>query len=296
MDISTRDVRYFLAVARDGSLTVAARDCNVTEAALSKAVTRVEAAVGFPLFERSKRGMTLTQSGAQFHEHALKMRRQHDDAMSFAADLRSGAVGFLRVGASRRVYDGFLSPAIARMATEHPRLEMRIDLDRAAALLRRLEQGQIDIVLAPLVLGAPPDVDTQRFGYDELSVVARKGHPFFEKRLRTMANLLDYGWIIPPRESTASKWLFDQFAHARLNPPKVYLEVDYVGMASAELTASSDLILLSMQSWRAPMIRPDLQRVDIPNLAIRRPLYAVTRKGCYWSLSMQVLVAALAGG
>ena len=73
MDISTRDVRYFLAVARDGSLTVAARECNVTEAALSKAVTRVEAAVGFPLFERSKRGMTLTHSGAQFHEHALKM-------------------------------------------------------------------------------------------------------------------------------------------------------------------------------------------------------------------------------
>ena len=111
-----------------------------------------------------------------------------------------------------------------------------------------------------------------------------------------MADLLDYGWIIPPRETTAAKWLFEQFAQARLGAPKVYVEVDYVGMASSELTASSNLILLSMQSWRAPMIRTDLRRVDIPKLMIRRPLYAVTRKGCYWTLSMQVLVAALAGG
>lgn len=293
MDISIRDVRYFLAVAHDRSLTVAARECNVTEAALSKAVARVEAAVGFPLFDRSKRGMTLTQSGAQFHAHALKMRREHDDAMSFAADLRSGAVGFLRVGASRRVYDGFLAPAIAQMAAAHPRLEMRIQLDTAAALLRRLEQGQIDIVLAPLVLGIPRDVETHRFGYDELSIVARGGHPFFAKRSRNMAHLLDYGWIIPPRETTASKWLFEQFSNAGLAAPKVYVEVDYVGMASSELTATSDLILLSMQSWRAPMLRPDLRRVDIPKLSVRRPLYAVTRKDCYWTLSMQVLVSTL---
>lgn len=296
MHINTRDISYFLAVAHAGSLTVASRDCNVTEAALSKAISRVETAVGFPLFERSKRGMTLTQAGAQFHAHAAKIRREHDDAMSHAADLRSGVVGFLRVGSTRPVFDGFLSSALARLAREQPRIEVRVFLDIAGSLMSMLELGQLDLVLAPLVGPAPRGLDIVRFGHDELTVVARTGHPYFAKRRRTMADLLPYSWIVPPRNTAATKWLLERFAVAGLDPPKVYLEVDYAGAASLDLAAATDLMLLSPGAWPPHVGRTDVKRVAIPELTFKRPVYAMARQGCYWSLSMRALVDALRVG
>ncbi|MBK7472172.1 MAG: LysR family transcriptional regulator [Betaproteobacteria bacterium] len=115
MDINTRDIGYFLAVAHAGNLAGASRACHVTEAALSKAIGRVEIAVGFPVFEAKQEGMVLTQAGKVIHTHAVRIRHEHDDTMSLAADMRSGVVGFLRVGATRPVYDGFVAPAIAQL-------------------------------------------------------------------------------------------------------------------------------------------------------------------------------------
>ena len=293
MDINTRDIGYFLAVAHAGNLAGASRACHVTEAALSKAIGRVEIAVGFPVFERSKKGMVLTQAGKVIHTHAVRIRHEHDDTMSLAADMRSGVVGFLRVGATRPVYDGFVAPAIAQLIREQPGLELRVVLDIAGSLTTMLELGQLDLVFAPIIGTPARNLEVTQFGHDELTVVARTGHPFFRKRSKTMADLLQYSWIIPPRHTSATSWLEERFAAAGLAPPKVVLEVDYAGSATIDLAAATDLLLLSPGAGPSRGGQKCVRRIDIPELEFKRPVYAIARRGCYWSLSMKALVNAL---
>lgn len=240
--------------------------------------------------------MLLTQAGNALHAHAARIRREHDDAMSHAADLRSGVAGFLRVGSTRPVFDGFLAAAIAELARGQPQLQVRVFLDVSTTLTAMLELGQLDLVLAPLVGAAPREFEVERIGHDELSILARVGHPFFSKRSRTMPNLLEYSWIVPPRSTAATIWLEGQFSAAGLPLPRIYVEVDYAGTAALDIAETTDLVVLSPSLWPTRERRKGLRRIPLPELTLRRPVYAFSRRDCYWSLSMKALVRALAKG
>ena len=200
--------------------------------------------------------MTLTHSGARFHSHALKMRRGHDDAMSYAADLRSGAVGFLRVGASRRVYDGFLSPAFvaagrqtsATRDAHPPRYRCRTAADARAGAGRHRA--------CAIVRRETSDIDTRRFGYDELSIVARAAHPFFQRQAHDggPARLwLDCSAARNDRHAMALRPVRGGRAELATGLCRGRLRRD-IGVRVA---ASTDLLLLSMRQWRSAMTRAD---------------------------------------
>jgi len=293
MDIATRDIRYFLAVAKTGSLTTAASECHVTEATLSKSIARLEQAVGLSLFDRSRKGMVLTQAGTLIHHHAVRIRHAHEDAMRHAGDMRSGTVGSLRVGVTRPIFDDVLSSAIPVLVRRHPGIELKVSLDIAPSLISMLQLGQLDMVFSPLIGVPHGELEVTRFGYDELAIVARAGHPAFRKRNLGMGELLQYGWIIPPQHTKATCWLNERFVAAGLTPPRPRIEIDYAGDAVLNLVATTDLLLLRAGRWAARTKGRNIRRVAIGELEFSRPVYVIVRRGCYWSLSMNALVEAL---
>lgn len=295
MELSTRDIRYVLAVARTGSLTLAAKECHVTEATLSKSISRVEDIVGFPVFARSKKGMLLTPAGTVIHQHFTKIRHAHEDTMSHAADVRSGAAGFLRIGITRPIFDDVLSFALARFAQEHPRVEVKVCLDIASSLIPMLQQGQLDMVFAPLAGVPHGELEIAQFGHDEVAIVARAEHPIFRKRSRGMADLLQYGWVVPPSHTKAATWLNERFTAAGLTPPRPRIEIDYyAGDAVLNLLMETDLLLLRSGRWSSRARGNGIRRVTVAGLEFTRPVYVIVRRGCYWSLSMKALAGELA--
>jgi DNA-binding transcriptional LysR family regulator len=293
MEITTRDIRYLLAVAHAGSLTMAARDCHVTEATLSKSISRVEEIVGFSLFDRTSKGMVLTQAGTIIYQHVVRIRREHEEVMSHAADLRSGTVGFLRVGVTRPIFDDVLSSTISCLVREHPRVEIKVSLDIASSLISMLQLGQLDMVFAPLIGVPHGELEVTRFGYDELAIVARAAHPIFRKRSRKLPDLLQYGWIIPPQHTKAASWLNERFIAAGLTPPKPCIEIDYAVDAILNLVEANDLLLLRSGRWSSRTKGSNIRRVVIADLEFTRPVYVIVRRGCYWSISMKTLANAL---
>lgn len=71
--METRDLEYVLAVEAHGGIGRAAEALDMTQPALTKAVQRVEAQLGVPLFERTTLGMRVTQAGAVFLERARRI-------------------------------------------------------------------------------------------------------------------------------------------------------------------------------------------------------------------------------
>lgn len=125
---SSQDMQFFARLVRCGSLTAAARESQVTTAAVSKRLASLEARLGVDLLHRTTRRLELTDHGRQYLEHA---RRILDDIEALESGLqgaRAQPAGLLRVNATLGFGRMHVGPAIAGFSRKYPRVEVRLQL------------------------------------------------------------------------------------------------------------------------------------------------------------------------
>ncbi|TNB46357.1 LysR family transcriptional regulator [Martelella lutilitoris] len=147
--LNLHHLRLFRAVARDGTLTGAARALNLSQSALSSQIRALEASLGHDLFERRGRGLVLTEAGRIALDHAEAIFKAAEDltaTLKNAGKVRRA----LRVGAlatlSRNFQIGFIEPLIGRSD-----VEVVLRSGAQPELLRALEALSVDVVLTNLV-------------------------------------------------------------------------------------------------------------------------------------------------
>lgn len=138
MAFDWNDLKYFLAVARAGKLTEAARRMGTDHATVSRRVAALEERLGTILFDRSPRGYALTGAGERLLSFAETMEgvaaRAHDEIAGEKVSL-SGAV---RIGAPDGFGVGFLAGQVGDLVARHPQLEVEIvAMPRVFSLSRR---------------------------------------------------------------------------------------------------------------------------------------------------------------
>lgn len=139
------DMRIFLAVARAGGLTGAARGLKMDPATLGRRVARLEGAVGAPLFVKSPQGYALTDLGQQMRDKAAEA----ESALSLALDAgQGGLTGQIRVGAPDGAANFLLPQVMARIQAENPGLEVQIlALPRVVNLSQR--EADMAVTVSP---------------------------------------------------------------------------------------------------------------------------------------------------
>jgi molybdate transport repressor ModE-like protein len=149
--IDWEDVRIFLALARHGSLSAAARTLSVNHATISRRLRSLEDSLGEKLVERRPEGYVLTKAGAHALEAAGDMEQA---AQILGRGLADGAPsGLVRIASSPGLSAGFLTPRLAVLATRYPKL----DIDLAPNLRSiSLERHEADIAIR---FGRPEDGD-----------------------------------------------------------------------------------------------------------------------------------------
>lgn len=137
-------LRAFLAVAESGSLSRAATDLGASQPTLSRQMSRLEAQVGHALFERTRRGVRLTEAGAALRLSAQRMREHAREGSLAAAGHATRLAGTVRITASE-IVSAYLLPGVLRDLREaHP--EIQIELVASDALQNLLERDA-DIAL-----------------------------------------------------------------------------------------------------------------------------------------------------
>jgi len=119
------DLRYFLAVAREGQMLGAATRLGVSQARLSRHVAALEEAVGARLFDRTTRGSTLTEDGGKLFATA---ERVEADVLAGLSDLRGQeeVAGTVRIGAPDGFGSAFLAPRLGRFRAAYPNLRVQL--------------------------------------------------------------------------------------------------------------------------------------------------------------------------
>src|SRR3974390_2818595 len=108
-------VRYFLAVCRTLNFTKAAEECNVAQPSLTRAVQKLEDALGGPLFHRERANTHLTELGRLMLPHLEQTYAASQAAKSLAASVRKGEVVPLRLAISNTVPTGLLVEPLSRI-------------------------------------------------------------------------------------------------------------------------------------------------------------------------------------
>lgn len=120
------DIALFVRVVEEGTFAKVARDLGVPTSTVSRALVRLEAALGARLLERTTRAIRVTPEGrALFHDAAGAIRTL-DAATKDAAEQPKDVRGRLRVTAPTDVATAFLSGAIAEFTKRHPKVEVEL--------------------------------------------------------------------------------------------------------------------------------------------------------------------------
>jgi DNA-binding transcriptional LysR family regulator len=132
------DLRYFLAVARSGKLTEAARRLEVEHSTVSRRLAALEHALGARLFDKEPGGYKLTTDGEKLLPSAESMEAIALASQSHLADSNRSVSGTVRIGAPDGFGSHFLAPRLGRLAKLHPDLEVQlIALPRVFNLTKR---------------------------------------------------------------------------------------------------------------------------------------------------------------
>ncbi|MCD1633316.1 LysR family transcriptional regulator [Martelella mediterranea] len=235
-------LRLFRAVARDGTLTGAARALNLSQSALSSQIRTLEAALGHDLFERRGRGLVLTEAGRIALDHAEAIFRAAED---LTATLRNAGTArrALRVGAlatlSRNFQIGFIDPLIGRSD-----VEVVLRSGAQPELLRALEALSIDVVLTNLV---PARDASSPYLVHALSAqpVSLIGPPTASELVgRPLPELLSAHPLILPTPESALRASFDALVEQRGISTRIAAEADDMAMLRLLARANAGLAVI----------------------------------------------------
>src|SRR5258708_37709298 len=120
-EIEVRHLRYFLAVAETLHFSKAAAQLGMAQPPLSQQIRSLERMLGYPLFDRTTRGVRLTKVGEYFRKRARNTVMKMQDDVEMARRLGSGQEGVLTFGFSRSLILTTLPNAIQRYLPAHPK-------------------------------------------------------------------------------------------------------------------------------------------------------------------------------
>jgi DNA-binding transcriptional LysR family regulator len=148
-------LRSFAVIAEVRALSRAASRVGRTQSALSQQMKRLEEIVDQPLFQRTGRGVVLTNPGERLLIHAQRILRLHDEAM---ADLSGkGLSGTIRFGCPDDYAAVFLPPLLRQFSSQHPHALVEVVCGPTPRLLERLEKREVDLAMISLPEGSAHD-------------------------------------------------------------------------------------------------------------------------------------------
>ncbi len=201
MDIDTRLLRYFGAVAEEGNLTHAAKRLFVSQPALTKQIKQLESQLDVALFTRSRNGMTLTPAGQALAKRTVGVLAEWDQALRETKAASSRAARILRLGFISSAANEATQDIIAAFAGRRP--DWRVDIRQAAwsDATAGLAGGEVDVALLRIPFPGQDEVRVEVLLTEPRGVALPAGHRLAKSDRICFEQLWDEPFIASPEET-----------------------------------------------------------------------------------------------
>jgi len=255
-----RHLRYFVAVAEEGSLTVAAeKRLHTAQPSLSRQIRDLEYEVGVPLLNRSVHGVELTTAGRAFLDHARLALTQAEAAAEAARRVGQRSKQVFAVGFTTGQEVDWLPRATGLLRGELANIEIRVSSDHSATLANELVQGKLDIAF--LRAEQIPDIEIRVIAKEPLVAILPSDHKLAHRK------------AVDPRDFVGEAYI------GISKVPRVLRSIiaDYFARSNIEITPSFEIDNYAMAvslvaSTRGVALLPASARHFLPWSVVSRPL------------------------
>ncbi|HEV2609323.1 MAG TPA: LysR family transcriptional regulator [Noviherbaspirillum sp.] len=213
-------LRAFVTIAREGSLTRAAERLHLTQPAVSLQIKSLQSALGLQLFTRTPKGMTLTDDGAKLLPFAERVIESMAEFRQGADALHSTLTGRLAIGTILDPEFIRLGAFLKRLVESYPQLSTELHHGMSGWVLQQVKSGDLDV---GYYLGTPgKEYHHQALTTFTYNVVAPQG---WKNRVagKDWQALAALPWIWAPPESVHNRLLTRTFGQYKTMPKKVAL-------------------------------------------------------------------------
>lgn len=145
--MQTAALRYFLAVARTGSVSAAAQRLRVAASAVSRQIANLEKELDAALFERRSHGMILTQAGQTLAAYAQRLQLESEQVVNEIRELQGASRGLIRLGVTEGFAVSFIPEAIHSFREQHPDVAFDVKVLSPQVVTEHVRTGGIDLGL-----------------------------------------------------------------------------------------------------------------------------------------------------
>lgn len=195
--ITLKQFRYFMAVSETASVAAAARMINIAQSAVTKSIQELEDALGVKLFERTAKGMVLTQDGHRFQASARKVIAAVAEAGQLGRGKPETLSGSLTIGVTSLVAGYYLADLFARFQRSHPSVTISVVEDAPQFLEHLLINGEVDLaIMVSNALGDPQALEVEALTRSPNRVWMASGHALAEKAELTLQECAAYPQVV----------------------------------------------------------------------------------------------------
>lgn len=174
-----RSLNYFVHAARTLNFTQAAKECYISQTAMSMTIAKIEDELGFPLFERNNRVVGLTEAGNDLYNWASQILRSYDNTVKRCTNIASGYSGDIAI-AFASFFDGlFFMPQLKEFTKRYPNVQLRIHTLTPNDMQEALKSREIDAAVCwPYDFLADEDLMVYDLCHMNLILAVNSLHPF----------------------------------------------------------------------------------------------------------------------
>lgn len=192
-----RQIRYFLVLATELNFTRAASRLHISQPPLTRQIQQLEAAMGVVLFERTTRGVALTEAGAVFLDEARKIVALTDQATHKTRLAHTGQLGRLDIGIFGSAILNVIPTLLIELRKTHPDIVISLQNTTKIQQIEAVREKRLDIGFNR-VYPDVPDLKVETVMMENLFVATPRDHPLARRRVLAVRDLVNQPLILFP--------------------------------------------------------------------------------------------------
>lgn len=213
---------YALTLGQELNYLRAAKKLYITQPTLSQQIKRLETELGFPLFRRSTKQVTLTENGEKFLEYARRVIKEYDALMDWVATNDQRARLELSFGASA-VSMTYASSCVSEFVARFPEVSFRYVEQWDPLLIDMVRSGELDFALVGLSPEEVVGTELRKYPiWEEYAcAVISENHPLHDRAQLTLSELTNERLVLTNSNSGLSQRILKEFSKQNLKPQSV---------------------------------------------------------------------------
>jgi len=282
--MNLQQLEYFKKIAETKNFTTAATLASVTQPAISKAISKLEAELNVPLFERKGRSVTLTSFGKAFLKHASLALLEIDKGINELQDMVTSDKGIISISSTYCISTYFMPFIISDFLTSYPDTKFQFNYESIPRILADLKEGKIDIGFYDNIddIHEHAEIISIPVKKEEYVLIVPKNHPLSNETVVSLKDLKNESFIVFCEENKDKLLSYSEFIDYT---PKIFLQPNQASMLGGLVAAGAGITIVPY----TPLINLNtLSIVKIKEDIGYKTIYMGWLKDSYMSASAQI--------